>query len=94
VDKVALGQVSLRVLQLSPVSIIALYLSTLVYHRRDKQNAHWWPQFRDIVSLHSKEQEDQHLGLKWKVTTLLQDLRNKELHNFYSSTNIVQMIKS
>jgi hypothetical protein len=32
VDKVALGQVSLRVHQISPVSIIPPCLSTLVYH--------------------------------------------------------------
>jgi hypothetical protein len=36
VDKVALGQVSLRVLRLSPVNIIPPWLSTLIYHLGDE----------------------------------------------------------
>jgi hypothetical protein len=43
VDKVALGQVRLRVLLFSPVSIIPPRLSIFIYHLV-------WPQFRDIVS--------------------------------------------
>jgi hypothetical protein len=37
VDKVALGQVFLRVLRFSPVSIILPELSILIYHLRDEQ---------------------------------------------------------
>jgi len=46
VDKVALGQVFLRVLRFSPVSIIPPWFSILIYHLGDEQ------QFRDVVSPH------------------------------------------
>jgi hypothetical protein len=39
VDKVALGQVFLRVPQFSPVNIITPRLSTLKYHLGDEQQA-------------------------------------------------------
>jgi hypothetical protein len=52
VDKVALGQIFLRVLRFSPVSIIPPSLSTLVYHLADEQYVRLWQQFRDAVSLH------------------------------------------
>jgi hypothetical protein len=54
-ETVALGQVFLRFLQSSLVSIIPLLLSILIYHLGDKQQVHWWPQFRDIVSTHQHE---------------------------------------
>jgi hypothetical protein len=37
VDKVALGQVFLQVILFSPVNIIPLWLSTLIYHLLDEQ---------------------------------------------------------
>jgi branched-subunit amino acid transport protein len=37
VDKVALGQVFLKVLQFSPAIIIAAWLSILIYHLGDEQ---------------------------------------------------------
>jgi hypothetical protein len=49
--KVALGQVFLRVLPF-PLSIIRPWLSILIHHLEDEQWTHWWPQFRDVVSLH------------------------------------------
>jgi branched-subunit amino acid transport protein len=52
VDKMALGQVFLQVLQFSPVNIIPLWLSILIYHMGGEQQAHWWLQFRDVVSPH------------------------------------------
>jgi hypothetical protein len=57
VDKVALGQDFLRVLQFSPVNIIPPWLSILIYHMGDEQQAPWWLQFRDIVSCHQHEQQ-------------------------------------
>jgi hypothetical protein len=41
VDKVALGQVFLRVLQFSPVNIIPPLLSKLVYDLGDEQYVHF-----------------------------------------------------
>jgi hypothetical protein len=49
-DKVALGQVYPRVLQFSPVRTIRSWLFILIYYLGDEQQAHWWPQFRDIGS--------------------------------------------
>jgi hypothetical protein len=49
VDKVALGQVFLRVLRFSPVNIIPPRLSLLTYHLGDEQQTRWRPQFRDVV---------------------------------------------
>jgi hypothetical protein len=57
-DKVALGQVSLRVIRGFPSNIIPPRLSTLVYHLEDKHWVRWWLQFRDIVSLHPYEQQE------------------------------------
>jgi branched-subunit amino acid transport protein len=37
VDKVALGQAFLQVFQFSPVSIIPMLLSIVIYHRGDEQ---------------------------------------------------------
>jgi hypothetical protein len=56
-DKAAQGEVSLRVLRVSPVSIIPPLLSILIYHLWDEQQARWWPQFRDVVSPHRHEQQ-------------------------------------
>jgi hypothetical protein len=56
-NKVALRQVLLWVLQFSPVSIIAPWLCTLIYHLGYEQQACWWPRFRDIVSLYRHEQQ-------------------------------------
>jgi hypothetical protein len=39
-----------------PANIISARFSMLIYHLWDKQQAHWWPQFRDIVSPHRHEQ--------------------------------------
>jgi branched-subunit amino acid transport protein len=38
-----LGQALLRVLRFSPISIITLWLSILIYHLKDEQKARWWP---------------------------------------------------
>jgi hypothetical protein len=54
VDKVALGQVFLRVIRFSPVNIIPPSLSMFIYYLGDEQYARWWPQFRDVVSPHQK----------------------------------------
>jgi hypothetical protein len=40
-----------------PVNIIPPWLSTLIWHLGDEQNACWWPQLRDIVSPHRHEQQ-------------------------------------
>jgi hypothetical protein len=40
--------------QFFPVNIIPPYWPT--YHPREEQNAHWWPQFRDVVSPREHEQ--------------------------------------
>jgi hypothetical protein len=50
VDKVALGQVSFRVLCFFPANIIPPWLSILIYRMGNEQQARWWPQFGDIVS--------------------------------------------
>jgi hypothetical protein len=50
IDKVALGQVFLEVPEFFPVSINLPWLTLLMYYLEDKQQAHWWPQLRDIVS--------------------------------------------
>jgi hypothetical protein len=55
VDKVALGQASLRVLRFSPVNIIPPWLSILIYQLGDEQRSRWLSQIRDIVSLHRHE---------------------------------------
>jgi hypothetical protein len=40
--------------EFSPTGIIiSPWFSMLIYDLRDEQLAHWWPQFRDIVSLPS-----------------------------------------
>jgi hypothetical protein len=52
VERVALGQVFLKVLQFYPINIIPPWLYILIYQLRDEQHPHWWPLFRDIVSLH------------------------------------------
>jgi hypothetical protein len=57
VDKVALGQVFLRVLRFSPVIIIPPWLSILIYHLRDEQKANWRLLFRDIDSSHRHGQQ-------------------------------------
>jgi hypothetical protein len=54
VDKVALGQVFLRVLWFSPVNISFRQGSILIYHLGEEQYVRWWPQFRDIVSPHRR----------------------------------------
>jgi hypothetical protein len=33
-----------------PANIIPPWLSMLIYHLMYEQYAHWWPQFRDVVS--------------------------------------------
>jgi hypothetical protein len=58
VDKVALGQVFLRVIRLSPVNIIPTWLSILLSLGYEQQ-ARWWPQFRDVVSPYQHEHEQQ-----------------------------------
>jgi hypothetical protein len=37
-----------------PVNIISPCLSILIHHLGDEQQAHWWPQFRDVVSSNDK----------------------------------------
>jgi hypothetical protein len=39
------------------VNILPPWLSILIYHLGDKQQACWWPQFRDVVSLHRHERQ-------------------------------------
>jgi hypothetical protein len=56
VDKVALGQVFLRVLRFS-LSISCHWGSMLIYHVRAEEMAHWWPQFRDTAPLHQHDQQ-------------------------------------
>jgi hypothetical protein len=58
VNKVALGQGSLLVLRFPPVNIIPPWFSLLISHLGDEQQPHWWPQFRDTVSLHRHEQHE------------------------------------
>jgi hypothetical protein len=43
--------------EFSLVNIIPSQFSMLIYHLGHKQWAHWWPQFRDVVSSH---QHDHH----------------------------------
>jgi hypothetical protein len=49
VDRVALGQVFLRVLRFYSVNIIPLSFSILIYHLGDEQYIRYWQQFRDVV---------------------------------------------
>jgi hypothetical protein len=42
-----------------PINIIPPWLSLLIYHLGDEQQACWWPQFRDIISPHQHEQQYQ-----------------------------------
>jgi hypothetical protein len=55
VNKVALGQVFLRVLRFSRRHHTTVVLHTHD-HRGDEQQARWLPQFRDMVSPHGHEQ--------------------------------------
>jgi hypothetical protein len=57
VDKAALGQVFLRVRLFFLVSNITQWFSILMHHPGDEQYA--WPQFRDVVSPHRHEQQQQ-----------------------------------
>jgi hypothetical protein len=59
-----LGQVFLRVLQFSPINIIPPWLSILVYHLRDKPQAHWWHS-SDIVWLPQHEQQQMSYSPMW-----------------------------
>jgi hypothetical protein len=54
VERVVPGQVSLRVLRFS-INIIPPWHSILIYCLMDKQQACWWPQFRDVDSSHQDE---------------------------------------
>jgi hypothetical protein len=49
VDRVAVEQVSLRVLRFSPANITPPWLSISYISSVDEQRARWWLQFRDIV---------------------------------------------
>jgi hypothetical protein len=62
VEKVALGQVFLRVLLFSPVSIIPPWIFIFIYHLRNEQQARWWLVFGDLVSPHPREQQQQNGG--------------------------------
>jgi hypothetical protein len=46
--------------ELSPVNIIPSWFSMLIYHMGDEQLARWWPQFRDVVSLHGHDHDHHH----------------------------------
>jgi hypothetical protein len=59
VQKVALGQAFLQVLWFSTASVIPPWLFILTYHLGDEQLARCWPQFRDVVSPHRHEQQQQ-----------------------------------
>jgi hypothetical protein len=59
VDKVALGQVSDRAFRFYPVNIIQPWLSILIYHLQDQQQARCRPPFRDIVSLFWHEEAEE-----------------------------------
>jgi hypothetical protein len=54
-----MGQVSLRVLRFSPLSIIPPWLSKLIHHLGEEQKACSWLQIRDTVSPHRHEQQQQ-----------------------------------
>jgi hypothetical protein len=55
VIKVTVGPIFLRVLRFSSVNIIPPWQSIPTYTVHE-QYALWWPQFRDIVSFHRREQ--------------------------------------
>jgi hypothetical protein len=55
--KVALGQVFLRVLRFSLVSITSPCFSTHI-SLGDEQRTCWWPQFKNIILPHRHEQND------------------------------------
>jgi hypothetical protein len=55
VDKVALGQVLLRVFRFSPVNIIPPWLHIPIYHLGDEPYARWRLQVRAVVSSHRHE---------------------------------------
>jgi hypothetical protein len=63
-----------RVFRVSPVKIILLLLTILValYDLRNTQYDRWWLQFRDIVSLHRREQNHYYGLFIDYLTTLLQ----------------------
>jgi len=52
VGRVALGQVFLRILRHSPVSIIPPWFPIFMYHLGDEQKARWLPHLMDMVSPH------------------------------------------
>jgi hypothetical protein len=54
-DKMEFRKGTLRVLLFSHVSIIAPWLSILMYNLRGEQKARWWPQLRDSVPLRGYE---------------------------------------
>jgi hypothetical protein len=58
VVRVAMGQDLLRVTLFSPVNIIPLWFSIFMYHLGDEQQANRWLQFRDILSPHRHEQQE------------------------------------
>jgi hypothetical protein len=45
-----------------PVNVIPPFISILTYNLGDEQQAHWWPQFRDVVSPNRHEQEQHALS--------------------------------
>jgi hypothetical protein len=75
-DKVALGQGFLQVLHFYHVSIIPAWLSVLIYELEDGEQARWWPQFRDVVSPHGHEQENQTFRLYARASEIEKEKMN------------------
>jgi hypothetical protein len=55
----AIGTVFLRIFLFFPVKIVPPGLSMLIYHLVDEHYDRWWLQFRDSVSPHRHEQQQQ-----------------------------------
>jgi hypothetical protein len=71
VEKVALGQVFLRVLRFSPVNIIPPSLSNSYHHQGDEQYVRYWQQFRDVVLPHQNQSFLSLLAHAWRWRTAL-----------------------
>jgi hypothetical protein len=75
----------------SPVNIIPPWLSILMYHLGDEQQARWWLQFRDVVSPHrqndnnNKNRLEENNSLIVRCEMMMKAVRTSET-SVYSET--------
>jgi hypothetical protein len=68
--------------EFSPVDIIPPWFSMLVYHLGNEQYAHWWPQFRDVVSPHRRDHHYHRVKIMFDKLYEYQDRSHNILVNF------------